>query len=251
MEITFLGTGTSTGVPEIGCKCSVCTSSDLRDHRLRASVLVSTGKKNILIDCGPDFRAQMLGEKVDRLDAILITHEHYDHTGGIDDLRPYCRHGAIQVYLEEPVAGVIRNRMPYCFREVKYPGIPDIELNIIENQPFSVAGTAIVPIRAMHYRLPVLGYRIGSFAYLTDVLSLPEEEYSKLKGVDVLAVNALRKEVHLSHQTLADALKMIDRIAPREAYLTHMSHQMGRHADISAELPPSVRFAYDRLKISF
>lgn len=251
MVIKFLGTGTSTGIPEIGCRCEVCTSTDSRDNRLRASVLVSTDDKNILIDCGPDFRMQMLSAGVETLDAVLITHEHYDHTGGMDDLRPYCRHGAVPVYMEMNVVSVMRTRMPYCFRGRKYPGIPDIELNTIENAPFSVSGVPVVPIRAIHYRLPILGFRIGNFAYITDLLFLPEEEYSKLNGLEVLVVNALRKEKHISHQTLSDALKMIRRVCPKRSYLTHIGHHMGKHADVSAELPPDVFFAYDGLTLSF
>lgn len=249
MHIRFLGTGTSTGIPEIGCNCEVCTSPDVRDNRLRASVLVSVESKNILIDCGPDFRQQILDAGTTRIDMVLITHEHYDHTAGIDDLRPFGRNGSIPIYLEKRVADLLRERMSYCFSMKKYPGAPDIRLSEIENKPFIAKGIDIQPIRAMHYNLPILGYRIGTFAYITDMLSLPECEYDKLQDVDTLVVNALRREPHISHQALSDALNLIERIAPREAYLTHMSHLMGTHDKASRLLPPHVHFAYDRLEI--
>ena len=210
MQVTFLGTGTSTGIPQIGCTCPVCTSTDPRDSRLRTSAIVEIEGKNILIDCGPDFRQQMLRFHIKRIDAVLVTHIHYDHTGGIDDLRPFGENGTVPIYLEPSVAEGIRNRLPYCFADHRYPGVPNICLQEIGLSPFLIEGIEIVPIRVMHYKLPILGYRIGRFAYITDALTIPESEYEKLKDIDVLVVNALRKKPHLSHQTLADALRIID-----------------------------------------
>jgi phosphoribosyl 1,2-cyclic phosphate phosphodiesterase len=253
MEIHFLGTGTSTGNPEIGCRCEVCTSSDKRDWRLRASVLVETGDKKILIDCGPDFRMQMLKilekESFTHFDGVLITHEHYDHVGGLDDLRAFCRNGAVPVYAESDVAEAIRMRIPYVFREHKYPGVPNLELHVIENKPFFVSGIEIIPIRLMHGNLPILGFRIENFAYLTDMKTMPESEYEKLKNLDVLVINALRREEHISHQTIAMALAQIKKINPKQAYLTHVSHRFGLHAVMKKEMPENVFIAYDEFLI--
>ena len=249
MQITFLGTGTSTGIPQIGCICPVCTSKDPHDNRLRTSAVVTVGGKNILIDCGPDFRQQMLRAHLGRIDAVLITHIHYDHTGGIDDLRPFGGSHTLPIYLEHPVAEDIRTRLPYCFGDHLYPGVPNIMLQEIGVEPFSIKGIEITPIRVMHYKLPILGYRIDDLVYITDALTIPETEYEKMKQVDVLVINALRKQPHLSHQTLAEALRVIERVQPREAYLVHMSHHMGLTADVEKELPPHVHFAYDGLVV--
>lgn len=249
MQITFLGTGTSTGIPQIGCTCPVCTSTDPKDNRLRTSVVVSVNGKNILIDCGPDFRQQVLRSGIGRIDAVLITHIHYDHTGGIDDLRPFGGKHTLPIYLEAPVAEGIRTRLPYCFGDHLYPGVPNIRLQEIGVEPFSIENIEVTPIRVMHYKLPILGYRIGGLVYITDALTIPDEEYAKMKQVDVLVINALRKQPHLSHQTLDEALRVIERVQPREAYLVHMSHHMGLTAEVEKELPPHVHFAYDGLVV--
>lgn len=251
MKLTFLGTGTSTGVPEIACPCEVCNSTDPHDRRMRSSALLETQGKNILIDCGPDFRWQAISNHITHLDAVLVTHEHYDHVGGLDDLRPFCKDAAVGIYAEDYVADAIICRMPYCFRSNKYPGVPNLELHAI-HQPFTAAGIEVIPIRVMHGRLPIFGYRLGDMAYLTDLKYLPEEEYEKLEGLDVLVLTALRlDEKHPTHEGLYTALERIERIRPKEAYLTHMSHKIGLQAETEKELPPHVHFATDGLTITF
>ena len=241
MKVRILGSGTSTGVPQIGCTCPVCTSADPKDNRLRASAIVETEDARILIDCGPDFRAQVLHLPFEKIDGVLITHEHYDHVGGLDDLRPFCRFGAVPIYAEEYVARALRLRMPYCFVDHRYPGVPDIPLQEIEvGHAFSIHHTEVVPLRVMHGRLPILGYRIGRLAYLTDFKTIGDAEVEKLRGVEVLVVNALRFTEHYSHFNVAEALALIARVAPREAYLTHMSHDIGLHAVTEATLPRGV-----------
>lgn len=250
MRITFLGTGTSTGNPEIGCSCEVCTSKDKRDWRLRASVLVETEGKRLLIDCGPDFRWQVLRADISELDGVLITHEHYDHVGGLDDLRPFCRKKGVDVYAEKYVVEAIRTRIPYVFREHKYPGIPNLQLHTVNAEdPFFVSGIQVIPVRVMHNRLPILGYRIGNFAYLTDLKFIPEEEFVKLNDLDVLVIDALKKSEHLSHESVDEAIENIRRINPRSAYLIHMSHRIGLHAVIEKELPPRVYYSFDGLVV--
>lgn len=242
MKITFLGTGTSTGVPQIGCNCSVCQSTDERDNRLRASVLIEQDDKRILIDCGPDFRQQMLRHKPDHLDAILITHGHYDHVGGIDDVRPY---GRVQIFAEEIVTEQIRSSMPYCFNDNLYPGVPLITLNKIGTDPFAIDGIKIVPIRVMHANLPILGFRIGKFAYLTDVKSIEKNEILKLENLDILVINALRIKSHISHITIQEAVSIAQQIGAKRTYFTHFSHDAGLHAALEKSLPENIFVSFD------
>jgi phosphoribosyl 1,2-cyclic phosphate phosphodiesterase len=254
MKIRFLGTGTSTGNPEPGCCCEVCTSSDSRDKRFRTSVLVETEGKRILIDCGPDFRMQILEAlKKDcftKLDGVLLTHEHYDHMAGLDDLRTFCRNGAVDIYAESSVVKSIRKRLDYVFRKDKYPGVPDLSLHEIQNKPFDIAEIEIIPIRLMHGNLPIFGYRIENFAFLTDLKTIPESEYGKLKNLDFLVINALRPSEHISHQNIESALFQIKKINPNQAYLIHMSHQFGLHSKMEKEMPENVFIACDGLEIS-
>lgn len=255
MKLRFLGTGTSTGNPEIGCHCEVCRSQDPKDNRLRASVLIQSHGKNILIDCGPDFRMQMLETlkyqpQINRLDAVLLSHEHYDHVGGIDDLRPFCKHAAVNIYGESSLTATIKERMPYAFGENKYPGTPSINLHAIDLNPFVVEGIEIKPIRIMHAKLPIMGYRIGALAYLTDVKTIPEESFALLENLDVLIIDALRPQAHISHQTIDEALAHIERIKPQKAYLIHMSHDFGLHALMEKRMPQNVFVAYDGLELT-
>ncbi|MBO7192727.1 MAG: MBL fold metallo-hydrolase [Bacteroidaceae bacterium] len=251
MKLTFLGTGTSTGVPELGCKCEVCTSNDPRDTRLRCSALLENDDTAILIDCGPDFRAQMLRADVARLDALVITHKHYDHTAGIDDLRPFASQKTFPIYANEDTAQQIRSMFPYCFGEVKYPGVPNIEIHSIEDmQPFTIGSVEVEPIRVFHAALPIVGYRFGKLAYITDMSSIELSELDKLKGVEVLVINALRySKPHRSHQTVLEALRVVDYLSPCETYFTHMMHHIGLHSKIEKCLPKGVFLAYDGLEV--
>lgn len=258
MKVTFLGTGTSTGIPQLRCGCKVCTSTDPRDRRLRASALVETGCKRLLIDCGPDFREQMLRagrrSEDDNLDALLITHQHYDHVGGIDDLRPYCYRNHepynFPVYCQKDVIHDLRQRMPYSFKEHPYPGVPRFDLREIRPyEPFSFEGIEILPLKVNHYLLDILGFRIGSFGYITDAKIIYDETVEKLKGVDTLVINALRHKPHISHITIEEALSLIKRIKPRVAYLTHISHDLGLTSEVELTLPENVFLAEDNLVI--
>lgn len=253
MKIVFLGTGTSTGVPEIGCQCPVCTSKDKRDWRLRCSSFITTDTGvRLLIDCGPDFRWQVIRNHIYRLDAVLVTHEHYDHVGGLDDLRPFCAHGEVDVFAEQNVADALKIRLPYVFAENRYPGVPKINLHMLSLAPFKIKDETIIPIRVMHGQLPIVGFRIGRMAYLTDVKTIPESEFSKLYGLDLLVINALRLDSkHPTHAGLNEALAYIERISPKEAYLIHESHKIGLHAEVEKLLPPHVHLAYDNLQVEF
>ena len=249
MKITFLGTGTSQGVPVIACDCNTCTSEDPRDSRLRTSLLLQAGDLNIVFDAGPDFRQQMLAVKLTRLDGIVLTHEHKDHIAGMDDVRAfnYKSQDAIDIYAEERVQKAVRREFSYVFAEYQYPGIPKMRLNDIAAFPFKIRDLELIPLRLFHYRLPILGFRVGDFAYITDANYIPEETKEKLIGVKYLVINALRKEKHISHFSLMEAMNYISEIAPRKAFITHISHQMGRHEDVSGELPAGVMLAYDGL----
>lgn len=252
MKVTILGSGTSTGVPQLRCQCTVCRSTDPRDQRLRASVLIETDKgRHILIDCGPDFRQQMLREGSPQIDCALLTHSHYDHVSGIDDLRPYCHPNNFDIYCEPNVARDLRERIPYCFAKNLYPGVPLLELHEIDRTaPFIACDELIEPLPVMHARLPIVGFKIGRLAYVTDCKEMPDSTVEQLHGVDTLILNALRFTPHMSHITVDEALSLIERIAPRQAYLTHICHNMGLHAEIDARLPQGVHLAYDGLSLT-
>ena len=252
MKVTFLGTGTSQGIPIIGSNHPVCLSQNSKDKRLRVSVLVECEDMTLLIDCGPDFRQQMLRTSCSRIDAVLFTHEHSDHTAGIDDLRPfYFRQGAISTYAHQRVIDALKTRFGYIFEtKNKYPGVLTLEVNPIINQPFSIKNKTIVPIEVFHHKLPVFGFRIENFAYITDAKTVSEQEIKKLNGLDVLVVNALRQEPHISHFNLEEALAFIKLVNPKQAYLTHISHHMGFHDEVQARLPKDVFLAYDELEIT-
>lgn len=251
MKITFLGTGTSQGIPIIGCSCPVCTSLDFRDKRLRASIHIEIDGKSFIIDSGPDFRQQVLREKIVQLDALIFTHEHKDHTAGLDDVRGFnfLQKKNLPIYGTNRVLQQIKKEFEYAFAPVKYPGAPMIDLHEIESKPFEIESTKFLPIQVMHHLLPVLGYRIQDFTYITDANYISEPEIEKIKGTKVLVLNALQQTSHLSHFTLAEALEMIEIINPEIAYLTHLSHTMGLHAEVQKTLPHNVKIAYDGLKI--
>jgi len=247
----FLGTGTSQGVPVIACQCAVCLSEDKKDKRLRTSLLISINGKNIVIDTGPDFRQQMLREKVQHLEAVLFTHEHKDHIAGMDDVRAfnYVTKKPMAVYASDLVEIGLKKEFHYVFADSKYPGIPQITLFPVADEPFTVVSEKIIPINVLHYKLPVKAFRIRNFAYITDANFISDQEMEKLKGTTHLVINALRKTTHISHFSLEEALGLIKKIAPKKAYLTHISHLMGKHADVSNELPTNVVIAYDGLNI--
>ncbi len=252
IKVTFLGTGTSQGVPVIGCDCLVCLSKDTKDNRLRSSVLIETKGKILCIDTGPDFRQQMLNAKVRNLDAIIYTHEHKDHTAGMDDVRAFNfkQKKPMDLFLEESVEDCLRKEFSYAFAKNPYPGVPQLNLNRIRNKPFDVHGVKVIPIRLMHYKLPVFGYRIGDFAYCTDVNYISEEEKQKLQGLKVLVLTTLRKEKHISHFNLEEALALVNDLKPSKTYLTHISHLLGEHQEVSKELPENVELAYDGLSFN-
>jgi phosphoribosyl 1,2-cyclic phosphate phosphodiesterase len=253
VKITFLGTGTSQGVPVIACDCPTCMSDDPRDNRLRTSLLIEIDHLNIIFDAGPDFRQQMLREKVMRLDAIILTHEHKDHIAGMDDVRAfnYKTQDAIDIFAEERVQKEVRKEYSYVFAEYQYPGVPKMRLNDVPPHPFHVKGIEVIPVRLFHYRLPIYGFRIGDFAYITDANYIPEESMEKLFGVKYLVINALRKEKHISHFSLMEAVEHIKKISPKRAFITHVSHQMGKWSDVSPELPPEILIAWDGMKFTF
>ncbi len=251
MKITFLGTGTSQGIPVISCSCEVCTSKNPKDNRLRVSVMIEEEGKNFVIDSGPDFRQQMLREKVKSLSAVVFTHEHKDHIAGLDDVRAfnYFSGNPIDVYGDERVHIALRREYHYAFSGVNYPGIPKLNVHLIDKNPFDVQGVKFIPIEVLHYQLPVLGFRVNDFTYITDANYISDEELLKIKGTKVLVLNALRKEKHISHFTLNEAIELIEKLKPERAYLTHISHQLGLHDEVSKELPENVYLAYDGLQI--
>ena len=254
MKVTFLGTGTSQGVPFIGCDCTVCTSPDKRDNRLRTSVLIQAPQATIVIDSGPDFRYQMIRAKVDKLDAIVFTHGHKDHTAGLDDVRPYNyrQKKDMEVYATLATQESLKKEFSYIFQDKTYPGIPQIKLNTIKNnEPFSINGLTITPIRVMHYMLEVLGFRINDFTYITDANYIAPEEMLKIKNSKALVLNALRHEQHISHYTLAEAMEIARESGAQDTYFTHISHQLGLHTEVEATLPPNMHLAYDGLVLDF
>lgn len=252
MKVTFLGTGTSQGVPLIACHCEVCTSQDVRDKRLRSAIMITINNKNYVIDSGPDFRQQMLRENVDDLDAIIFTHEHKDHIAGLDDVRGFnFKHNKyMQVYATSRVQEAIHREFAYVFAENKYPGIPLITLNTITNEPFYIDGVLFTPIEVMHAKMPVLGFRIGDFTYITDANYISEIEKEKIKGSKVLVLNALRREEHISHFTLQQAIELANELKPEQTYFTHISHQLGLHQQVNNELPKGIGLAFDGLTIN-
>lgn len=252
IHVTVLGSGTSKGVPEVGCFCPICTSDDSRDKRLRASILIRTHGVNILVDPSPDFREQAIREGITDIDAVLITHSHYDHVGGMDDLRPFCAQKAVPVYVRKDVEESLKKHLDYVFREHRYPGVPALDLNVIDDRPFYIKGVRITPVEVYHGKLPIFGYRIGDFAYITDAKTIEERELEKLYGLKVLILNSLREREHFAHLSVPEALEIIREIEPEETYLTHLCHEIGRHIDIPVihNLPPNVHPAYDGLKLT-
>lgn len=251
MKITFLGTGTSQGIPVIGSDHPVCLSKNEKDKRLRVSVLIEWDEFSYVIDCGPDFRQQMLRANCKKIDGIVFTHEHADHTAGLDDIRPfYFRQGDISFYAHKRVFGELRKRFDYIFTtKDKYPGVPGVVQNEIKNEAFNLGNLNVIPINGYHHKLQVFGFRFGDFAYLTDMKTVADDEIKKLKGVKVLVVNALREKKHISHFNLEEALKFIARVQPTTAYLTHISHYLGFHDDVQQSLPDNVYVAYDTLQL--
>ena len=252
-KVRILGSGTSQGIPMIACDCDVCQSTDPRDRRLRSSILLELNGLNYCIDAGPDFRYQLLREKVKHLEGILFTHEHKDHVAGLDDVRAfnYFSQKPMNIYCSKNVETALHREFHYVFNEKNYPGIPKINLIPIDKNPFNLDGIEVIPIEVMHYKLPVLGFRIGSFAYITDAKTIAEDEKNKLKNVDILIINALHKFPHISHFNLEEALAFIDEIKPKKAYLTHISHLFGKHEEILKELPKHVSLLYDGLSFEF
>ena len=253
LKITFLGTGTSSGVPMIGCDCGVCTSSDKKDNRLRSSILVQSPTTALVVDTGPDFRYQMLRQEVKKLDAVVFTHPHKDHMAGLDDVKAFNFHHKkeMNIYADSLTEEALRRDFYYAFTDTKYPGIPELNLNTITMEPFVIGDIPVTPILVWHLKMPVLGFRFGKFTYITDANRIDEVEKEKIRGSEVLVLNALRKQKHISHFTLGEAIDIVQELQIPAAYFTHISHQLGRHADIEAELPAGIQLAYDRLQLDF
>lgn len=252
-EAIFLGTGTSGGVPVIGCRCEVCQSADKKDKRWRSSLYLRSKNVDLVIDTGPDFRTQILENGIERLDAALITHTHKDHIAGLDDAKSFSviNQKAFPIFADKHSIEVIEAEFSYAFQSFRYPGIPEFKLREVGEKPFFVDDLEIVPVPVMHYRLPILGYRVGTLAYITDANAIPADSLTLLQDLDVLVINALRTKPHIAHFTLQEALEMIEAVKPRRAFLTHVSHQLGLHEEVSKTLPENVFLAYDRLKISW
>lgn len=252
MTVTFLGTGTSQGIPVIACECPVCQSLDFHDKRLRTSMHIFIDGKSFVIDTGPDFRQQMLREKIDHLDAVIFTHEHKDHTAGMDDIRSFNfkQRKDMPIYARKQVLNQLKQEFAYIFSENKYPGVPQVALNEITNQTFEIEGIQITPIDTLHYKLPVFGFRIKNFVYVTDSNFINEKEETKMLNAEVLVINALHQSPHISHYNLQEALEVIKRVKPKQAYLVHMSHQMGLHQEVQTSLPDNVSLAHDGLKVN-
>lgn len=251
MTVTFLGTGTSQGVPVIACGCEVCISADLRDNRLRSAIMIEAEDKTIVIDSGPDFRYQMLRERVKKLDAIVFTHEHKDHIAGMDDIRAfnYFQNSPVDIYANERVQSALKREFAYVFAEFKYPGIPQVNLHTIDIDPFDIGSIHLIPVEVMHYKLPVLGFRVNDFTYITDAKTVAESEVEKIKGTKMLVINALQTQSHISHFTLDEALLFAQEVGAEKTYLTHISHRLGRYQDIAPQLPDGIELAYDGLKL--
>jgi len=253
LKITFLGSGTSAGVPMIACDCEVCTSTDKKDTRLRPSIMVQSPTTTIVVDTTPDFRYQMLREKVKKLDGVVFTHPHKDHIAGLDDVRAFnfFYKPIMEIYSNSLTEEAIKREFPYVFTEEKYPGVPVLNLNTITNEPFMIGDIPIQPIMVWHMKMPVFGFRFGKFVYITDANRIEESEKEKIKGSEVLVLNALRKQHHISHFTLAEAIDVVQELKVPKAYFTHISHQLGRHEEIEAELPDGIHLAYDGLVLEF
>ena len=252
ITVTFLGTGTSSGVPMIACDCAVCQSTDKHDKRLRSSILVQSATTTLVIDTTPDFRYQMLRTHTNKLDAVVFTHPHKDHLAGLDDVRAYNHfmQQPMQLYANELTANAIKQEMHYAFAEHKYPGVPNLVLNHIDENAFTVGDIALQPIKVWHLKMPVLGFRIADFTYITDANRIDEAEKQKIIGSKVLVLNALRREKHISHFSLEEAIQLANELQVPQTYFTHISHQLGRHQDINKELPPNIRLAFDGLVVS-
>ncbi len=251
IKVVFLGTGTSTGVPVVACDCNVCRSKNSRDHRLRSSVMIQVDGHNFIIDCGPDFRYQMIREKVEDISAIIFTHGHRDHIAGLDDVRAfnYVLNKTVDIYASDKVVNAVKSEFPYIFTEKRFFGAPQLDFHIIDNHSFWVEGIEFTPIEVLHHQMPVFGFRIGNFSYITDASYIAKEEKEKLKGSEILVINALRKSKHISHFSLDEAIDVIHEIKPNKAYITHLSHFMGLHEVIEQSLPCDIHLAYDGLVV--
>lgn len=253
LTITFLGTGTSSGVPMVACDCGVCKSNDAKDQRLRSSILVQSSKTSFVVDTTPDFRYQMLREQVKKLDAVLYTHPHKDHIAGLDDVKAFTfvSGNAMQIFANELTQEALKREFYYIFTDKKYPGIPQVNINTIDLTPFSIGDIPVIPILVWHLNMPVLGFRFGDFTYITDANRMEETEKDKIKGSKTLVINALRHKKHLSHFTLDEAINLVQELNVPQAYFTHISHQLGKHQQINSELPNGVELAYDGMRLCF